>query len=318
MERVTLGRTGLSVSVAGLGCGGHSRLGQSYGHSFEQSVSVVRAAMEAGVNFFDTAASYRTEDIVGAAVRSCRDQVVISSKLGVVRPGTDHLGQDYLSGADFVKLVDKNLQRLGTDYIDIFHLHGVMPDQYEYCASELVPALLKLREQGKIRFLGLTERFIYDTRHDMLQRALKDACWDVVMTGFNLLNPSARRRVFAETQAGNVGTLVMFAVRRALSNPQAAREIVNELVRRDEIAEGSIDHSDPLGFLCRPGVAGSVVEAAYRFCRHEPGAHVVLTGTGSLSHLTENLASIVSPPLPAEVTQKLQDIFGSVDSVSGN
>ena len=69
MEYTTLGRTNLNVSVAGLGCGGYSRLGQTYGNTFDQSVAVVDAALDLGINFIDTAAAYRTEEMVAAALR---------------------------------------------------------------------------------------------------------------------------------------------------------------------------------------------------------------------------------------------------------
>ena len=72
MQYKILGRTGLNVSVAGLGCGGHSRLGQTYGNSEEQSIAVVSAALDLGINFVDTAAAYGTEKIVGAAVKGRR------------------------------------------------------------------------------------------------------------------------------------------------------------------------------------------------------------------------------------------------------
>ena len=75
-----------------------------------------------------------------------------------------------------------------------------------------------LRDAGKIRFLGLTERFVKDTTHAMLT-ALLDDCWDAVMVGFNLLNPSARRRILTRTSALDIGVMNMFAVRRALSGP---------------------------------------------------------------------------------------------------
>jgi L-galactose dehydrogenase len=81
---------------------------------------------------------------------------------------------------------------------------------------------------------------------------------------------------------------------------------------------GLIEASDPLGFLCGAGVAGSVVEAAYRFCRHEAGAQVILTGTGDVRHLETNIAAIQGPPLPFEILNRLQTLFGAVDSVSGN
>lgn len=313
-----LGRTGLEVGVAGLGCGGHSRLGQSYGRSSDQSVALVRAAIEAGVTLIDTAAAYGTEEIVGEAVRNCRDEVVLSTKIGIVTPGTSPLGTDYLRGEDFVRLAEDCLRRLRTDHIDILHLHGVMPGQYDYCRSELVPALLKLREQGKIRYLGLTERFIHDTRHEMLRTALQDDHWDVVMTGFNFLNPSARKSVLPLTREKGVGTLVMFAVRRALGSQEVAEEIVRELISAGGIDPDTVDRENPLGFLLDPAVASTIIEAAYRFCRREPGLDVVLTGTGSRDHLLENLAALALPALPSDVLERLEGIFGNVDSVSGN
>jgi len=79
-----------------------------------------------------------------------------------------------------------------------------------------------------------------------------------------------------------------------------------------------VDARDPLGFVtAHPGVK-SLTEAAYRFCRHEPGAHVILTGTGSVEHLRENVESILAPKLPSEITARLAEIFGGVDSVSGD
>lgn len=318
MQTRVLGRTGLEVSQAGLGCGGHARLGLSYGHTTAQSVGLVHKALDAGVNFIDTAAAYGTEEIVGKAIKSRRDEVVLSTKLGIIKPGTSSLGQDFLSADDFCRLVEESLQRLGTDYIDILHLHGVIDDQYDYCERALVPALLRLREQGKIRFLGLTERFIYDTKHTMLNRALDGDVWDVVMTGFNMINPSARHSVLAKTIEKNVGTLIMFAVRRALSTPEATTEIIRELQQNGLIEVTDDETQNPLAFLTDPAIANSVTQAAYRFCLHEPGAHVVLTGTGSQGHLSENLEALQLPPLPQEAQTRLRNIFGNVDSVSGN
>ncbi len=318
MDYVTLGRTGLKVSAAGLGCGGHSRLGQGYGESHAHSVGIVNAALDLGINFIDTAAVYKTEEIVGEAIAGQRDSVVVSTKLPIVPPGESALGQVLISGEDLALSLEESLWKLRTDYIDILHLHGVMPDQYEYCQRELLPLLFRLREQGKIRFLGLTERFIYDPRHAMLARALKDDAWDVVMAGFNVVNPSARHRVFAQTQTTGVGTLIMFAVRRALSDPGALRAVIADLVKADLLDAGALDQEDPLGFLKTLGGAESVIDGAYRFCRHEPGAGVVLTGTGSAAHLRQNLASINAGPLAPACLTQLEKLFGAIDSVSCN
>ena len=318
MQTTTLGRTGLIVSRAGLGCGGHAQLGQSYGHSIAQSVALVHAALDTGANFIDTAASYKTEEIVGRAINGRRDKVVLSTKLGIVQPDTSPLGQNFLHADEFCRLVEGNLERLGTDYIDILHLHGVMADQYEYCVNEIVPALFRLRDQGKIRFIGLTERFIHDTNHTMLGHALEDDFWDVVMTGFNMINPSARRSVLIKTREKNIGTLIMFAVRRSLSDVEATSEIIAELRKNGQINLSDYDDPNPLAFLVDPRIASSVIEAAYRFCRHEPGTDVVLSGTGSLEHLCENFVALQMPPLPEAVQARLNSLFGRVDSVSGN
>ncbi len=312
MDRVALGRTGLRVNSAGLGCGGHSRLGQTAGASTQESVAVVQRALDHGVDFIDTAAAYRTEEIVGKAIAGRRDEFVISTKAGQA----DRSGP--LAGDALAHYVERSLARLGTDRIDVFHLHGVVLDQYEHCTKELVPALLRLREQGKIRFLGITERFVADPGHRMLEHALRDDCWDVIMVGFSLLNPSARERVFARTRARGVGTLIMFAVRRALSQPDELRRSVASLEEQGAIPRGALERDDPLGFLVGEGGAASVVEAAYRFCRHEPGADVILTGTGNAAHLEENLAALAAPPLSEAALARLREVFGGVDSVSGN
>jgi len=314
MQYRTLGRTGLKVSVAGLGCGGHSRLGQLYGHSIEQSVAVVRAAIDLGINFIDTAAAYGTEPIVGEAVRGMRDRVVISTKTGMQR--WDDPAARRLTGAQVLEKLEDNLSRLGTDYIDIYNLHGLVFDQLEYVNAEIVPALIRAREQGKIRFLGVTEHFGSDTRHTMLSAAVPTGIWDVVMMGFNLLNPSARHTVLTLTQAHNVGVQNMFAVRRALSNPDALNEALDTIEKAGQLDRARLDAADPLGFL-KQGSEG-IVDAAYRFCRHEPGIDVVLTGTGNIAHLKENVASITRGPLPPPLLARLEDLFGQSDSVSGD
>ena len=313
MEYTNLGRSGLKVSIVGLGCGGPSRLGQATGKSEQESISVVRQALDLGVTLFDTAEAYGTEVIVGKALQSVpRDQVVIATKK--LPPPPDH--PDPVG--DLKRSLEQSLQRLRTDYVDIYFLHGVRPAHYGYAHDILAPVLLQMREEGKIRAVGITEAFIYDPGHQTLQQALEAECWDAMMVGFNLLNPSARSRVFPKTLEQNIGVLGMFAVRRALSQPAHLKALITDLKRRGQIGPGVGDDDDPLGFLTQEGKATTIPEAAYRYCRHEPGIHVVLTGTGNVDHLKANVASLLKAPLDQADLQRLEDLFGKVDSVSGN
>jgi L-galactose dehydrogenase len=318
MQTVRLGRTGLEVGVAALGAGGKSRLGQTRGASFEHSVALVRAALDQGVTLLDTAAVYGTEPIIGAAVKGRRDRVVISTKVTVFEHGTPPRGTDHLiDRKELCHRVEGSLTALGTDRVDLLHLHGVTPGQYGHCREELVPALLDLRDAGLIRFICITERFVTDQRHEMLARAIEDDCWDVVMCGFNYLNQTAARAVLPAARARDVGTLCMYAVRGPLGRPDEAGALVEKLIRRGEIDPALVDRNDPLGFLTAGGVAGSLAEAAYRFCRHQPGIDVVVTGTGSFEHLRENIRAINAGPLPEAAVRRLHEIFADVWSETG-
>jgi L-galactose dehydrogenase len=314
MEYTTLGKTGLKVSVAGLGCGGPSRLGlRDNSESQTRATGIVRQAIDLGINFIDTAQNYGTEGVVGKAIAGLpRDRLIISTKKTL--PVADHPSPE----DEIKKGVEQSLKHLGTDYIDVYHLHGVEPKDYDFAKERLMPAMRRLREQGKIRFIGVTEGFVLDPSHQMLQQSLKENLWDVVMIGFNLLNSAARRTVFPMTGEKGVGVLNMFAVRRALSQPDRLKGIVAELVQKRAIPNDTMSTEDLLGFLLRESGATTLPEVAYRFCRHERGVHVVLTGTGNPEHLKANVESILKPTLPEPVLQRLEAIFGSLDCLTGN
>ena len=314
MQHTTLGRTGMQVSVAGLGCGGHSRLGQSYGASEAESVAVVHRALDLGINLIDTAQAYGTESIVGKALRGRRDRVVLSTKALPVRKDRP------LKPKRLRRSVEKSLKRLRTDHVDLFFVHGMQVRDLHHTREVLVPELLALKSDGLVRHLAASEAFASDNGHDALGQSLDagDDWYDVLMVGHNPFNPSARDRVFPATEERDIGVLVMFAVRKSLASPEGVRRVVDGLIQRGELDRGAVDPDDPLGFLLADDGAASYAEAAYRFARHEPGCHVVLTGTGSVDHLAENVAAINGPPLPLEHQKRLQEVFGHIDCVSGD
>jgi L-galactose dehydrogenase len=271
----------------------------------------VQRALDLGVNFIDTAQYYGTEPAVGAAIYGRpRDSIVISTKHKVsLIDGTVFTVAEILAG------LDRSLRALGTDHVDVFCLHTVLPKEYDRVMAEIVPPLLREKEKGKFRFLGITEFAGRDPRHDMLARALGDDCWDVKMVAFHMLNQNARQRVFPATQAKNIGTLLMFAVRAIFSVPGRLQQDISELAMAGKLPKWLADKKNPLDFLLHDQGARDIIEAAYRYARHEPGAHVVLFGTGNPNHLAPNIKAILQPPLPAADTQKIAELFGALEGV---
>lgn len=312
MEYTTLGRTGLRVSVAGLGCGGFSRLGLGTGKSEADAIALVHQAFDLGVNLFDTAAVYGTEAVLGKALKTLpRDRVVIASKAWVPRGGGGSAGERAVAS------LDHSLKELGVDYIDVFELHGVSPGAYDRARDEIAPALLKEKEKGKLRHLGVTETGSSDGEHQMARRAAEDGIWDVMMVAFHMMHQNARSQVFPRTLANRVGTLIMFAVRNIFSKPQRLKDELRRLAAERKVAPWLAQAPDPLGFLIHPadGGAATITEAAYRYARHEPGVDVVLFGTGDPEHLRANIAAILKPPLPETDRRILARHFGHLVGV---
>jgi L-galactose dehydrogenase len=309
----SLGRTGLVVSTLGLGGGGNSRLGLSTGQDEDHAADIVRAALDLGITMIDTALAYDTECAVGQALKGRRrEQVVLSSK-SPYRNDADQL----LTPQAFQANLETSLRQMDLEMVDIYFIHGVQPQDYLTCRDRFLPVLDSARQAGKIRFIGLTEAFQTDTYHEMLVAALQEDIWDIVMVGFNFLNPSARQQVLVQTREKGVGTLGMYAVRRALRDETWLRSQLVQLAAQGAIDPGLATAPDLMAALGLRGSCETLAEAAYRFAVYEPGLDCILSGTSSIPHLQANLDAIRRGPLPEPALDRLKQLFGGVDSVSG-
>ena len=310
MQYTTLGNTGLRVSVAGLGTGGFSRMGLKSGKTEDECARLILEAVDLGINFIDTAPPYGTEGVVGRALKSLpREKVVVATK------STVHRNDEWWTPERVVASLDNSLRLLGTDYVDVFNLHAVEAYEYDYALDTLAPALVAQKQKGKIRHIGLTENPIVDFTNAALKRALNDPVWEVYMVGFHMMHQGARQNVFPATRKNGVGTLIMFAVRSIFADPPRVAREMKERAAKGLVEKWLGESDDPLGFLVHEGGAASMIDAAYRFVRHEPGVDVVLFGTGDAAHLRTNVASLLKPPLPEADRAKLLALFGRLEGV---
>ena len=321
MQYRRFGRTGLQVSVMGLGSGGPSQLGQGSGVPEPDAHRVVRRALELGINLIDTAADYReSEAILGRALHGVpRDSYVLCTKFNPLRGRAPNTTDDAFqkSEQDFYDSLERSLQRLQTDHVDLVELHGVFPAWYERNRDRFFPAMQRAQAQGKLRFIGVSETFAADDHHQTLTKALADDCWDAMMVGYNLLTPMPEERVLPEAQRRDVGILVMCAVRRAIARPEKLAALIAELKARGDLPADVLPDERPLDWLVH-GDATSVSDAAYKFAAGHPGVSCVLTGTANVAHLEQNVRAVLGAPLPAEDRQRLVSLFGPIRRNLGN
>jgi aryl-alcohol dehydrogenase-like predicted oxidoreductase len=171
IKKVALGNQGLQVSVEGLGCMGMTGgiNGMSvYGEANEaESIATIHRALELGVDMLDTADLYGpmlNERLVGKAIAGRRDQFTIATKFGFEVDDNEQWTGGYNGHPDYVrKSIERSLRNLGTDYVDLYYLHRLDP---KVPIEDTVGAMSRLVEEGKVRFLGLSE-----VPADILRRA---------------------------------------------------------------------------------------------------------------------------------------------------
>ena len=193
-----LGRDGPAVSAIGLGCMGMSEF---YGSGSEQeSIATIHHAIERGVTFLDTADMYgvgKNEELVGRAIRDRRDQVFLATKFGNVRgPAGEFLGvkgdPDYVRSA-----CEASLRRLGVEVIDLYYQHRV---DANVPIEDTVGAMERLKAEGKIRFLGLSE-----AAPRTIRRAAAVATITAVQTELSLWSRDAEAEVLPTVRELGIG-----------------------------------------------------------------------------------------------------------------
>lgn len=319
MQKRKLGRTGLEVSVLGYGAGAVGGL-FTKGTAADQERAAARA-IEAGINYFDTAPVYgngESERNLGRALKALKADVVVGTK---VRLGSQHRAD---VEAAIVQGMEDSLKRMGRDHVDLFQLHNPLAAidggdklAIEIALNEVVPALEKLRKAGKTRFIG----FSGVGEPAMLLRAVDSKLFDTVQVVYNALNPSAGGpppkgmpgldygRLLDRAKAADMGTIVIRALAGgALSgttdrHPLAMQD-VPPIGSAPDFA-GDVARAKQLEPLVREGVATSLAELGERFVISHPAVSTMLIGYSTLGHLDEAIAAVNKGPLPEAALKRI-------------
>ena len=283
----SLGATGLQVSVVGLGAG---RIGGP-DRSADDVDRLVGAALDAGVELFDTAPSYGlSEERLGRAIAGRRDQLILSTKVGYGVPDVpDWTGRCVEAG------VDAALGRLGTDRLDLVHLHSCGLDVLE--RGEVVEALGRAVQAGKVRVAA------YSGEGDALLWAVRSRAFGAVQCSVSVVDQAVLDGAVTEARSAGLGVL-------------AKRPLGNAPWRFPERpAEPDVAEAWNRFRALAPETGGlSWAELFTRFAAFAPGVDAVLVGTASVAHLLAAVGAVEKGPLEAERMASLRSAFARVGS----
>ena len=316
MQYRDLGRTGIRVSAIGFGgwaIGGTTEASGTplgWGHTFDdESLAAIRRARELGVTFFDTADSYgfgRSESLLGIVLSRHRHEVVIATKVGVVRTSSGELRKNF-SRQHIFHAVDGSLKRLRSDYIDLYQMHNPTID--ELARGEIQDLMERLQDAGKIRFWGVS----ISTPEEGLE-IVRRGWGHALQVLYNVLNQAPASELFPAAKEKGYGIIArvplasglltgkfrldsVFSADDVRQNFLTPRRLQEALERVDEV-------KSILGKTSR-----SLAEGALRFVLASDAVSTTIPGAKSPRQVEMNVAA-GDASIPAAVTDKLRTRLG--------
>lgn len=294
MKYRTLGRTDLAVSE--IACGTWAFASNAYGKvSQEDAIATVRAALDVGITFFDTAPLYgdREQDgiseiILAQALGTERDKVIVSTKFG--RKPSDGYAP-FFNGAYCSGSVEESLKRLATDRIDVLFFHSPFgPDEIK---DDVWDALDKLKQSGKVGFVGHSISEFRNTQ-EMARQWASDGRIDVIQVVSNLINRESKSLIHDLGEQG-VGVVARECLANGFLTDAVKRDTIfppgnlNTRYAREEIVE-RVEHIEKFHYLRNEQIQ-TTAQIAMRWVLDNPHVSTVLTGASSKEQLQECAAA---------------------------
>lgn len=292
MKRNQLGRSDLQVSEIGLGC-------MSLGTEENKALSIIDEALANGINFLDTADLYdagRNEELVGKAIRHRRSDIVLATKVGNRRiEGQDGWSWDP-SKTYIIQAVKESLRRLGTDYIDLYQLHGGM---IEDPIEETIDAFETLKKEGVIRHYGISS-----IRPNVIREFVQRSNIVSVMNQYSMLDRRAEETVLPLLGDKGIGLIARGPLAGGILTERGASKAEREYLGycREELP--TIRQQ----LLDLTGDNYSLAQLAIRYALRDPAVSVVIPGASSSEQLRSNVSAAEAPELTNETVQAIRAI----------
>jgi aryl-alcohol dehydrogenase-like predicted oxidoreductase len=317
-----LGKSGLTVSVVGLGCNNLGRA-NTVTESQEGTDAVVHAALDAGVTLFDVADSYGrepglSETMLGKALGSRRAEAVVATKFGLDMRGTN--GKDYGargSRSYIIRAAEASLRRLGTDWIDLYQFHT--PDPLTPI-EETLDALNDLVASGKVRYIGHSNRAGWQIAEaEYVARARGGARFISAQNHYNLLDRRAELEVTPAAEAYGIGVLPYFPLANGLLTGKYAPHQAPEGTRLSHTRTHLVDEADWQqlkefsAFAAERGL--TEVQVAFSWLAAQPSVSSVIAGATRPEQVRQNAEAVAWVPDKADL-EELDRIFPRTPKVA--
>lgn len=280
LHRRLLGQTGLEVTSLGYGAMELRSLEEP------AAQAILDAVLGAGINFIDTSIDYgRSEELIGRCISSRRAEFFLASKCGCVSRDT---GGDHVHTAENIRAgVENSLRLLKTDYLDLVQFHRSLTEA-EFKEQGALQELLKLRGEGKVRFVGVSGTL------PNISEQVDMGVFDAFQVPYSALQRE-HEAVIAKASAAGAGIIVRGGVARGAPTDWEHRQyyMLRTETMRDRWDEARLDE------LLSNGMTR--MEFMLRFTLSNPDLDTTIVGTKSVEHLAGNVAAALAGPLPAEV-----------------
>ncbi len=317
MEYRSLGKTGIQVSEIGFGAWAVG--GDAWGPvEDDASIAAMECALELGINFIDTADVYgngHSEELVSQVIKGRRDQVIVSTKGGLMGHHRDPEREPVYDRPEKVReALENSLRRLGTDYVDVYFDH-IWWDKHEETEA-FIEALAQLKAEGKARAVGVsTDDFEY------VKHFNKNGGLDVVQLEYSILNRKAERQILPYLEEHGIGAVIRGPLQKGL--------LTGKFTSDSTFPEGDVRHNWPnepwfresvekverLRVLEREGQ--TLGQLALRFVLSHPAVSTAIPGGKTSAQVEENAGASVRPLLSEEERRLIDEVApGHVDVAS--